>query len=170
MAVSWVGCAVLASALDLVLETGAARADIVTRFVEPVRYTDAQNRFGSGLSLRVTLGEIHRIIEGEGRRVLRPGESLTIEVVEIDLAGFEQPGANVPYGVRVVRDITPPRLRLRFVLSANGRPILAGEETLTDQNFLIGSSHRSGSTFAYERELIRNWMRDRIAERRPARS
>ena len=98
----------------LVLRAGMdpARAETVTRFVEPQQYTDAQNRFGSGLSPRVTIGEIRRIIEGEGRRVLRPGESLTIDVVDIDLAGFEQTGASFPYGVRVVRDLSPPRLRL----------------------------------------------------------
>ena len=156
----------------LVLRAGMdpARAETVTRFVEPQQYTDAQNRFGSGLSLRVTIGEIRRIIEGEGRRVLRSGESLMIDVVDIDLAGFEQPGASFLFGVRVVRDIGPPRLRLRYVLSANRRRILAREETLTGQKFLIGAAVRSGGTFSDERELIRSWMQERFAERREAQS
>jgi len=164
------GRAVTAAALGLVVGMGTARADIVTHFVEPDRYTDARDRFGSGLSLRVVLGEIRRIIEGEGRRVLRPGETLTIDVVDVDLAGYERPGANVPSGIRVVSDISPPRIRIRYVLTIGGRRVLAGDEILTDQNFLIRSAGRSAGTFAYERDLIRTWMRDRIAERRPTRS
>lgn len=155
------------TAMLLAAGTVSAKADVVTRFVAPEQYTDAQNRFGSGLSLRVTLEEVRRIIEGEGRRALRPGEALTIDVLDIDLAGFEQPGASGPYGIRVVRDISPPRLRLRYVLSQRGRTILTGEETLTDANFLMSSSQHQGGSFSYERELIRTWMRERVADRRP---
>lgn len=149
------------------LWTGAAAAQVSIRFVAPERYTDAQNRFGSGLSLPVTLGEIRRILEGYGEGALRPGERLSIEVLDIDLAGFEEPGANFPFGLRVVRDVTPPRFRLRYTLSDKGRRLLTAEEAVTDPNFLLRSPRFSNGAFAYERDLLRDWLRRRIAERRP---
>ncbi|KQP50207.1 DUF3016 domain-containing protein [Methylobacterium sp. Leaf108] len=148
----------------------AATAEVVVRFIAPDRFTDAQNRFGSGLSLRVTLAEVGRIMERYGREALRPGETLTVDVLDIDLAGFEQPGANIPYGLRVVRDITPPRFGLRYVLSHGKRRILSGEEVVTDQSFLMRSSRLSQGSFSHERELLRDWFRIRIAERRPQRN
>lgn len=150
------------------LRVGAASAEVAVRFVAPERYTDAENRLGSGLSLRVTLGEIRRILEIDGGRALRPGEQLTIDVLDIDLAGFEMPGANVPFGLRVVRDGTPPRFRLRYSLKEGRRLLLAGEEAVTDPNFLLRHPRFSGGTFDHERNLLRDWLQRRIAERRPA--
>ena len=102
-------------ALALTLWTNAATAQVTVRFIEPERYTDAENRFGSGATLQVTLGEIRRIFEGLATRGLPPGRTLAIDVLDIDLAGIERPGADVPFGLRVVSDISPPRFRLRYV-------------------------------------------------------
>ena len=139
-------------------------------FVAPERYTDAENRFGSGLSLRVTLAEMRRLFETLGDRALSPGQSLEIAVLDIDLAGFEQPGANVPYGLRTVSDVTPPRFRLRYALKERGRTLLAAEEAVSDIDFLTRYARTSsGQTFYYERELLQDWFRARIVERRPPR-
>ncbi|WP_232630985.1 DUF3016 domain-containing protein [Methylobacterium sp. Leaf118] len=149
---------------------GPALAQVSVRFVEPERYTDAQNRFGSGVSLRVTLAEMRRLFETLGNRVLAPGQSLDIAVLDIDLAGMDQPGANAPFGLRVVNDVTPPRFHLRYALREGRRTVLSAEETVSDLNFLMRYARASsGQTFFYERELLRDWFQARIAERRPPR-
>lgn len=157
-----------AAALGLSLATTPARAQVAVTFVAPERYTDAQNRSGSGLTLRVTLGEIRRLLETLGAGLLRPGESLAVEVLDIDLAGLDTPSANMPYGLRVVSDVTPPRLRIRYALKERGRLVASADETLTALDFL-GRHGRgaSGTSFHYERELIRDWMLSQIARRRP---
>lgn len=152
--------------LACALWANAASAQVTVRFVEPERYTDAENRLGSGLSLRATLGEIRRIIEGFGRD-LPPGRSLAIDVLDIDLAGFERPGANIPFGLRVVSDVTPPRFRLRYVLTEGRRRIAAAEEVVTDINFLLRASRLASGAFDHERDLLRDWFRRRIVEGRP---
>lgn len=158
------GSVILAAAFAL--WANAAAAQVTVRFVEPERYTDAENRFGSGLTLRVTLGEIRRIIEGLGRN-LPPGRILAIDVLDIDLAGFERPGVNGPFGLRVVSDVTPPRFRLRYVLTEGRRRLVSGEEAVTDINFLLRASRFSSGTFDHERDLLRDWFRRRIIEGRP---
>ncbi|MCJ2084137.1 DUF3016 domain-containing protein [Methylobacterium sp. J-090] len=152
--------------LALSLWAHAAAAQVAVRFIEPERYTDAENRFGSGLTLRGTLGEVRRIIEGFGRD-LPPGRTLAIDVLDIDLAGVERPGANVPFGLRVVSDITPPRFRLRYVLTEGRRRLVAAEETVADINFLLRAPRFSSGTFDHERDLLRDWFRRRIVEGRP---
>lgn len=148
-----------------------AAAQVSVAFAAPERYTDAENRSGSGITLRVTLAEIRRLFTDLGNRVLRPDETLAVTVLDIDLAGLDQPGANFPYGLRVVSDITPPRFRLRYTLKERGRTVLSAEETVTDINFLMRYGRSSsGTTFFYERELIRDWLQARIVRRLPPRS
>ena len=155
-------------AFSICLSPGVAAAQIRVEFIEPQRYTDAENRFGSGLSLRVTLAEIRRLLEQYGGRVLKPGESLSIDVLDIDLAGMDRMSGAMPYGVRVVTDITPPRFRLRYVLKERGRTMLSATETVSDLNFMMRYARLSGgASFHYERELLRDWLQARIALRRP---
>ncbi len=165
------GAAVLLAALAAPLPALAqVQANVNVRFVAPERYTDAENRFGSGPPLRVTLAEMRRLFETLGNRVLAPGQSLDIDVLDIDLAGFDQPGGGVPFGLRVVNDVTPPRFRLRYVLREGRRTVLSAEETVSDLNFLMRYARStSGQTFYYEREVLRDWFQARIAERRPPR-
>lgn len=67
--------------LGFLLTLGAderpAQADptsrVAIRFVEPERYTDADDRYGSGPGLRGTLAEIRRILEISALRVMAPG-------------------------------------------------------------------------------------------------
>ncbi|MEH3146532.1 MAG: DUF3016 domain-containing protein [Methylobacterium frigidaeris] len=143
-----------------------AEAPLSLRFVAPERYTDAENRWGSGLSLRVTLAEVERIFRDLAQRRLPPGDTLAVEVLDIDLAGFERPDAGT--GLRIVNDATPPRFRLRYTLTSRGRRVLAAEETVSDVNFLLRArALSSASNLAYERDLLRNWFEDRIVRRQP---
>ncbi len=158
----------VAALLALGLAGSPACAQVSVTFIAPERFTDAENRYGSGVSRRVALAEIRRLFEELGSRVLKPGQSLAIEVLDLDLAGLDAPGLSVPFGPRVVTDITPPRLRLRYALAENGRTVLRAEEVVTDLNYLVRYGGRStGYPFYYERELIRDWLQRRIVLRRP---
>jgi hypothetical protein len=146
-----------------------AAAQVSVAFVAPERFTDAESHYGSGPTLRVTLAEIRRLFTELGDRALRPGESLAISVLDIDLAGQERP-IGFPSSPRIVSDITPPRLRLRYALKERGRTVLSGEELVTDINFLTRYARSlGGGSFTYERELIRDWLQTRIVRREPAR-
>ena len=88
-------------------------------------------------------------------------------MLDIDLARLDRPDANVPYGLRVVTDATPPRFRLRYRLTEPGKTVLAAEEAVTDLYFLLRYASSAGSvTFYYERELLRDWFQARVAQRR----
>lgn len=142
------------------------RPAVEVRFIEPDRYTDANNRFGTGLGPEATLGEIRRLVEEAAIRVIAPGDRLVVEVLDVDLAGFPNLGINIPNGLRVVTDATPPAFRLRYRLTSGGRSIATGEERITDINFLFGARGAQVGSFPYERELLRDWARRRLSARR----
>lgn len=73
------------------------------------------------------------------------------------------PGVSSPSGLRVVTDVTPPALRLRYDLRRAGRSIASGEERVTDINFLFGARAARTGGFAYEETLLRDWARRRLA-------
>lgn len=158
---------VIGGLLALGADERPAQADpqgrVEVRFVAPKRYTDADDRYGSGPGLRGTLAEIRRILEISALRVMAPGDRLTVEVLDIDRAGFVTPGFSSPSGLRIVNDVTPPALRLRYDLRRAGRSIAAGEERVTHINFLLGARAARTGGFAYEETLLRDWARRRLA-------
>jgi hypothetical protein len=143
----------------------AAHAQVTVRYAAPERFTDAENRFGSGQPLRVTLAELTRIFTDLGTARLRPDERLDITVLDVDLAGFDRPGFATPTGLRVVTDATPPRIRLAYSLRRGGRTVAQGADTVTDINFLLTSNPRfSTGGLYYERQILRDWFARRFPE------
>ncbi|WP_019906883.1 DUF3016 domain-containing protein [Methylobacterium sp. 77] len=137
------------------------------RFVDPGRYSDANNRFGSSIGPKATLTELQRLLDQAVSPLLAPGERVVVEVLDVDLAGFPSPGANLPAGSRVVTEASPPSLRLRYTLmTERGARLASGEERVTDVNFLFGARAAQFGSFPYERDLIRDWARRRFAHRR----
>lgn len=158
-------------ALVLVGFAGSAIAapvgSVEVRFIEPDRYVDANNRFGSSIGPEATLAELRRLMEQAVAPFLAPGERLVVDVLDVDLAGFANPGANFPYGLRVVTDATPPSFRLRYtLLNPRGQRLASNEERVSDINFLLGARAAQSGSFPYERELLRDWARRRFASRR----
>jgi hypothetical protein len=98
-------------------------------------------------------------------------------MTDIDLAGFERPGAGT--GLRVVTDVSPPRFRLRYTLTRRAqrpgrpedRPVQAGggwrRRIRSSNQPRSRSRSSSASTLAYERDLLRGWFEDRILRRQP---
>lgn len=99
---------------------------------------------------------------------LGPGERLDVVITDIELAGDFEPGAGRSDGVRIVRDIYPPRIDLSYTLyDASGDVADSGERSLRDIGFL----HRhagtvgSGDPLRHEKRLVDDWVRDELARR-----
>ncbi|MCP3476235.1 DUF3016 domain-containing protein [Bradyrhizobium sp. CCGUVB1N3] len=76
----------------------------------------------------------------------------------MDLAGQDEPRGRGTE-VRVMRDVTPPRIRLRYTLSGGGRRATSGEDDLSDMNYLMNPSGRLGGRYGYEKALLDDWFR-----------
>ncbi|SDO68827.1 Protein of unknown function [Methylobacterium phyllostachyos] len=152
-------------AVAALLAAGPAAAEVRVHYAAPERFTDAENRFGSGQTLPATLAALTRIFQDLAAPRLRPGEILDITVRDIDLAGFERPGFATPTGLRVVTDATPPRIRLSYALRRGKRTVAQGEDTVTDPNVLLTANPRfSSGGLYYERAILRDWFARRFPD------
>jgi len=139
-----------------------ALAGVKVRFVNPEHYTDADS---SGSGTEVTLAVFRAYLETLGRRLLAPGQDLSIDVLDIDLAGEYQPRGRGTE-VRVLRAVTPPRFRLRYVLSEKGRRMRSGEDVLSNIDYQMNpAAGVSSDRFVYEKALLDDWFRRVVGSR-----
>jgi hypothetical protein len=154
----------LAAAACSVLQVQAAQAVVKVNFIEPEHYMDASlyGRYGAR-SRDVALREIERAVQRAGERYLKPDETLTIDVLDVDLAGQFEPWHGVPNDIRYMRDITWPSIKLRYVLERPSQPPLQAEERVSDPSYLqFPALDRTGEPMPYEKAMLQRWFRTRF--------
>lgn len=158
----------VATLLALLLP-GAALAGVTVRFIAPERFGDQD--FRSPYKREPLMKELERYLQRMGERYLRPGQTLSIAILDVDLAGRYEPFNTRFSDIRVMRDMTPPRVKLRYRLEMAGRTLASAEETVADLDYLMNVQARNSSEWLpYEKAMLRDWFRRRFAENRPPRS
>lgn len=92
---------------------------------------------------------------------LQPGETLEVELLDIDRAGDYEPWHGPEADdVRITRHIYPPSIVLRFRhLDATGGVLAEGERRLRDSGFMSRAlTHRSSDPLRYEKQLLDDWL------------
>jgi hypothetical protein len=146
---------------------GALAGTAEVNFVEPDGYSDAGGKGGMRdvPTREVVLREIRAHLVGLAERHLGPSQVLKIDILDIDIAGRREVLRSGVEDVRVYDDISPPRIKLRFVLSENGKEVASGEDRLSDPTYLntLGRSS-SGDPLRYERAMLTKWFLARFAK------
>lgn len=107
------------------------------------------------------LGSLKTWLATRASKMLPPGERLDITVTDIDRAGSFEPWLGPRWqSVRIVKDIYPPRIDLRFRLTdAAGKVLREGTRTLRDPGFMYDNPARFGSgNLRYEKALLDRWL------------
>lgn len=149
----------------------AASAIVTVEFDSPGQFRDAslEDRYAVDAG-EPALQEISRHLQKLGERYLAPGETLTVEVLDVDLAGRFEPWRQRLHGVRIMNSVTWPMIRLRYTLERDGRTKMSAEERVIDQVYL--GRHRtyfSSDRLGYEKQMLDDWFRARFVEHRPPR-
>ena len=148
-------------ALFMLLSLPAA-ADVRVSFGDVRRFTDAGD--GLGEAERNT-AELGKYLEALGRRYLKPDQTLTIEVLEIDLAGRPHMRASRGTDVRVLNGQADwPRIKLKYTLETRGEAPRSAEESISDMGYLQNPD-RTGQSLAYEKRMLDHWFKTRFAQR-----
>lgn len=154
--------------LALLVSTVAAKAGVVVQFVAPDRFADAD--FRRPARREALMRELERYLQGLGERYLPPQQTLAITITDLDLAGRYEPFNTGFNEVRVMRDITPPRITLSYRLTAGRQTLATGDETVSDLNYLSNIRARNASgSLPYEKAMLDDWFRRRFGERRSGR-
>lgn len=143
-----------------------AAAGVTVEFVEPERYTDLGNY---GYDHERNLRTLAHHLKTQGERCLQQGQTLELQVFNVDLAGHYEWWHRSGYQLRVMRDITWPRLDLQYVWrDAAGNVLGQGRERVSDMSYLWRSAYvRSDrDELPYEKMMLRDWFERRLCRDR----
>ncbi|MDM0018298.1 DUF3016 domain-containing protein [Variovorax saccharolyticus] len=159
-----IACMLVAAAAAA--SAAASAADLTVVFVNPENFTDAAYSHPNGTpeERAVVMRDVERHLAKLAERGLPAGDALRIEVLDIDLAGWFGPFTfRTGIDLRVLRDITWPRIKLRYTLSRGDRVLASGEQHLSDLNYLMTVNRYSGSDrLRYEKAMLDDWFARRI--------
>lgn len=133
----------------------AAAGTVEVNWLHPDQYSDAGRSFADRERTMKSLTDYFTQL---GRR-LPDGQTLKLEVLDVDLAGGVE-----PWGwdeLRVLRGRADwPRMTLRFSLQAGGQTLKAGEERLSDMNYMFARPglDMQGGDLVYEKRMLSEWF------------
>ena len=104
-----------------------------------------------------------------GARHWAQGRSLSIEMLDLDLAGTSEPWRRPATQLRILRERADrPRIELRDALSANGQTLRRATETFTGMKHLGRIAGFSASDpLVHETRRLDDWFDARFIEGRP---
>lgn len=142
-----------------------AHPAVSVSYEHPEKFTEARETrtFAPWRASDDYLETLSNYIQKRAAKKLSHGEQLQIVITDVDRAGSYEPWLGPRLSdVRIVKDIYPPRIDLRFrLVDANGTVIQQGERKLRDPAFLYDHPGlASGSdSLSYEKNLIDRWLR-----------
>jgi len=109
------------------------------------------------------LAQLKAYLIKQGQAVLKPGQSLHVDVTDIRLAGAYEPWRGPQWSyVRIMRDIYSPRIDLNFrLVDQDGNVLREGKRVLRDLDYLHSSvsvPSATGSSLYYDKALLRRWL------------
>jgi hypothetical protein len=158
------GAALIAASLGAP-SVSLAAGQVQVTWIEPEKFAD----IGRGvLDRERSLRTLADHLQALGSR-LPDGQSLNIEVTDVELAGELEPFTRFHQEVRVLRGRADwPRISLRYTLSQGERMLARGAADLSDPNYLYRSPRLDqGHSLAYEKRMLDDWLTSLVASADP---
>jgi hypothetical protein len=140
-------------------------------FVHPENFTDASFQGGYGTSFeQAALEQLSHFLESLGPRYLKSGQTLTLRVLNVDLAGRIEWWRRDFYDTRILRDVYPPRFALKYRLGESARVLVEAQETVVDSDYLSnpGIYFSTSGPLRFEKAMLEDWFRRRFGDHRSA--
>lgn len=143
-----------------------AFAAVEVTYTNPEGFADVQVGAGPVRKQReMVLRELKTHLEKLGGKTLPPDDTLKIEVLDINLAGRDQPFNTTNPEQRLLDEVNWPSIRLRYVLERNGQVVSQAEEQVSDQDYLDQSALGGRSDpLRYEKKMLSEWFADRFGK------
>ena len=136
--------------------TNAGAAATVT-FTQPEGYVDMP--FAPWEKERV-MKELKEHFEKLGAK-LPQGHDLTVEVLDIDLAGRIEPQLHFGQDIRVLKGRADwPMIALRYRVESQGKALASGEARVDDKSYLDHFNRYSANeSLRYEKRMLDDWFK-----------
>ena len=138
----------------------SAAGKVEVTYIEPQNFADIGR---NAVDREQTLKLMSEYLQSLGAK-LPQGQTLRLEVTDLDLAGNVEPfGWRTGSEVRVMRGRADwPHMNLRYTLVAEGRVLKTGDAKLADMNYMQSLQGReqahSSDALAYEKHMVRRWF------------
>jgi len=142
------------------LLAGSASAAVTVNYVQPDKFSDMPR---APYQRQPALDDFAEHFRQLGE-TLRADQDLTIDVLDINLAGREEPNRFGGDEIRVMHGGADwPRMQLRYTLTDHGRTVASGEAQLADQNYATRiNSYPGDARWPHEKQMIDDWWRKTI--------
>jgi len=144
--------------LALVVAGAHAAGTVQVSYVQPERFADAGD---AGSDREDNLKALTSHFEGLAKRYLGDGQKLSIEVLDVDLAGEMRPLVRrAGQDLRVLKGKTDwPRIKLRYTLESPSQAPRKAEQTVSDMDYLQRlAGHYASDPLRYERRMLDDWF------------
>lgn len=148
----------IVAAAALALATcGAAQAEVSVTYVKPDQFSDVPY----GVRERETVMKELTAHFNELGRQLPAGQTLKVEVLDVDLAGWVYPRRWGPDNIRVLRGGADwPHMHLRFTLEENGKVVRSGDSQLANMSYQMRMNrYASDDPLRYEKQMMDDWFK-----------
>jgi Protein of unknown function (DUF3016) len=150
--------------LATLLVAGAAQAagSVQVSFVKPENFADIRDRT---YSREQNLKALEQVFTSVAQPYVADGQTLKIEVLDVDLAGEVRPGARA-WDVRVLRGRADwPRITFRWSVEGAGAALRSGEAVVQDMAYLQHiPPAMSDTALVYERRMLDEWFRTQFGK------
>lgn len=137
-------------------------AAVAVSWTDPAEFSEIRNSRNRWEARRGDwVRQLAEHLRDEASGHLAPGERLEVVITDIERAGDYEPAAGRGQDIRIIREIYPPRLSLRYTrIDGNGKVVDEGERKLVDMGFMTSGAGRLDSDpLRYEKRLIDDWVR-----------
>ena len=154
----------LTLSLGLLLAASVAQAagTVQVSYVQPEQFADAGD---ARRDQEGNLRTLTRHLEALAGRHLGDGQTLRVEVLDVDLAGEVRPVLRLHQDVRVLKGSADwPRIKLRYTLESTGQAPRHGETTVADLAYLQRINRYHGNeSLRYEKRMLDDWFSEQFA-------
>ena len=141
--------------------SGAPPGAISVSWSDPAQFSEArENRRESAAAREAWLSALSVHLAEQAAAVLPRNEKLQVRITDVRRAGGYEPWRGPQAdNVRIVRDVSAPRITLAFKrLDAGGGVLDSGQRELRDLNFLMRSRRYGSDPLGYEKLLLDDWV------------
>jgi hypothetical protein len=133
-------------------------------WTKPDTFSESKTYAGTGLGRQDPdewLGDLAGHLRYRAERVLPEDEHLRVTFTNVQLAGTYEPWRGPRWDdVRVIKNIYPPRIDLKFTLTgANGAVVKEGERKLRDPAFMQRGILNETDPLRFEKRMLDEWLR-----------
>ena len=162
----------LASAASADQPQASSRVQI--NWTAPADFSESKESYGNGLGRQSPdewLGDLAKHLRYRAERILPQDERLQVTFTNVQLAGTYEPWRGPRWDdVRIIKNIYPPRIDLKFTLTdANGAVVKEGERQLRDPAFMQRGILNETDPLRFEKRMLDDWLRAEFPDRGDAR-